>query len=124
MTRYYLAFIALFAVILYFFYDHSLALLICGIACIPAIHGLFLQPFWKTDRLWLTLGRYSMAIYLLNTIVLGVVKLAVTLLLPGHAPPFLPYVLTLLALGLGVPMIARRVLNMLPALRPLTRYLD
>lgn len=55
--------------------DRRLALLVCGTVAIPALHGL-VRRFERglvADAL-LFLGRYSMAIYLFNTIAIGLAK--------------------------------------------------
>jgi peptidoglycan/LPS O-acetylase OafA/YrhL len=57
------------------FIDRRLALLVCGVMAIPALHGL-VRRFERglvADAL-LFLGRYSMAIYLFNTIAIGLAK--------------------------------------------------
>jgi len=124
VSRFYIISVILFLIVCYTMYDSNYALLICGLASIPAIHGLFLQDFWRSDRVWLTLGRYSMAIYLLNTIVIGVAKLLALPYISNSHVTFLGIVTMLFVLGLIGPMIIRKGLSTMPALRPVTRYLD
>jgi fucose 4-O-acetylase-like acetyltransferase len=57
--------------------DRRLALLVCGTPAIPALHGLVRQlDRGAVARALLFLGRYSMAIYLFNTIAIGLAKAA------------------------------------------------
>jgi fucose 4-O-acetylase-like acetyltransferase len=123
-SRLNLIFMVIFIFIVIHYFDKPLGLLLCGLASIPAIHGLFRQRLWQGDSIFLTLGRYSMAIYLLNTIFLGVAKLAALRLTADYHLPFTVYIVTLFTIGLCGPIAVRRALGYFPHLRPVTRYLD
>ncbi|MCC7281071.1 MAG: acyltransferase, partial [Acetobacteraceae bacterium] len=57
--------------------DRRDALLVCGLAAVPALHGLVRRlDRGSSGTLLLFLGRYSMAIYLFNTIAIGLAKAA------------------------------------------------
>lgn len=124
LRRSYLLLILLFLVICFFSFDGQYGLILCGLAAIPAIHGLFLQKFWHRDGILLTLGRYSMAIYLLNTIFIGAAKLILMPMSSSSNDMFLVIVTVLFAIGLIGPMVIRKFLNITPAFRPIARYLD
>ena len=124
IKSYNLIFILIFGIICYYYFDHKFSLLICGLPAIPAIHGLFLQEFLKNDKIFLTLGKYSMAIYLLNTIILGISGIALCLYLPDLANNFLFFIIILFFAGIFGPMIIRRGLNAIPFLKPVSRYFD
>jgi fucose 4-O-acetylase-like acetyltransferase len=57
------------------FIDRRWALMVCGLAAAPALHGLVRAiGDGATGGVLLWLGRYSMAIYLFNTIFIGLAK--------------------------------------------------
>jgi fucose 4-O-acetylase-like acetyltransferase len=67
------------------------------------------------------LGLSSLAIYLLNTISIGITKAGLLKLIPWDGANFLVFFPTLLAAGIILPLLARR---WLPSIwRPLARYL-
>src|SRR3954463_4577160 len=49
-------------------------MLLCGAAAIPALHGLVKARFLARERALLVLGENAFSIYLLNTIVIGLMK--------------------------------------------------
>lgn len=124
IQEFYAWFLLIFFVVLFLWHDSEYALLICGIPSIFALHGLFLQTFWQKDQFWLALGRYSMAIYLLNTIFIGVAVLFIAPVLPNSVPSFFLAVLILFLLGLLGPIAFAKILNSVPVLRPISRYFD
>ncbi|WP_186728796.1 acyltransferase family protein [Sphingomonas panacisoli] len=124
MKMLYLPALALMGVLCYFFLGNPFALLVCGLASIPALHGLFLQDFWEGDRFFLTIGRYSMAIYLLNTIFIGIGKIAILRVVPHEGAMFVVVVAILFVIGAAGPIIARTVLAAIHPFRPLLRYVD
>ena len=86
----------------------SVRLLVCGIAAIPALHGLVQSRAFRRDRLLVVLGDYAFAIYLLNTIVIGLVKAGYLKVAP-FAGPYAPFALALFfATGTLVPILVRR----------------
>lgn len=124
LSKYYLYFLSIFLFVLYETYDSQYALLLCGASSICALHGLFLQNFWNSDRLFLGIGRNSMAIYLLNTIFIGMAKLFIGHFSSHNLALFLAMVALLNAVGIFGPIAVRLIMNGIPATRPITRYLD
>lgn len=119
-----LPFLALFAAACFVFYMHPLALLLCGLASIPAIHGLFLQPIWERDRVLLLVGSMSMVIYLFNTIFIGVAKIVWPRLLPYDGSLYLPFVLFVFLAGAVGPMIVKLCVDRMPLPERLKTYLN
>jgi fucose 4-O-acetylase-like acetyltransferase len=113
-----------FAAGIFFMWGHPGFMLISGLLSIPALHALFLQPFWAKDRLLLMLGSYSMAIYLMNTIFIGAIKVVYPHILPYHGAWYAVFAIAAFAAGLIGPIIVRAVLNSVRPLRPIARYLD
>jgi peptidoglycan/LPS O-acetylase OafA/YrhL len=99
------------------------SLLACGLAAVPALHGLMRAPAMARQSWALTLGRFSMAIYLFNVIAIGVVK-AVLLKagVPWTAAGFWIHAPALTAAGLLLPILGKiLVLRRIP---PLDRMTD
>jgi fucose 4-O-acetylase-like acetyltransferase len=105
------------------FTGQSVALLLCGLASIPALHGIFLGSVWARDRVFLDLGRSSMAIYLLNTIVIGLMKFLWWRSLSLQAAGAIAFLSATFAAALLVPMLVRRLALAFPSMHPLARYL-
>jgi fucose 4-O-acetylase-like acetyltransferase len=101
----------------------DLSLLVCGVAAIPALHGLAALPAMARQSWTLWLGKRSMAIYLFNVIAIGVVK-AVLLKagVPWTAAGFWIHAPALTAAGVFLPVLGKQlVLRRLP---PLDRMTD
>ena len=87
----------------------------------PALHGLVRHRYFATSSLLLTLGVYSLVIYLLNTPFIGLVKGAMLKLLPWDGANFLLYAAVLTAAGTVLPILLKRyLLDRVPALRRMT----
>jgi fucose 4-O-acetylase-like acetyltransferase len=114
----------LLGVLCYLLFGTPWALLFCGLAAIPALHGLFLQRFWDGDRVLLTVGRYSMAIYLLNTIFIGIAKVAYGKVLSYQGGWYALFVAVVFGAGLVGPMLVRLALDAIAPLRPVAKYLE
>jgi hypothetical protein len=74
---------------------------------IPALHGLCRRPRWRTSAWLLLFGKYTFAIYLMNTIVLGLEK---SLLVKFHlwtGPQFTLFAPLLLLSGIFVPILVK-----------------
>lgn len=112
-----------FFIICAVFFDHEWGLLICGLASLPAIHGIFLQDFWRKDRLLLLLGNNSMTIYLLNTIVLGVCGFALSYVNPGYEYSIFPSAIIIFVLGLCLPIFALSIIRNFSFLNVISKYL-
>lgn len=121
-----LLFLGIFAATCFLFYMRPYSLLLCGLTSIPAVHGLFLHSFWNRDKLLLAVGSMSMAIYLLNTIFIGVAKIAWSALLPYDGNLYLPFVLFVFLAGAAGPVLVKLCIDRLPLGlgRRVGRYLD
>jgi fucose 4-O-acetylase-like acetyltransferase len=99
------------------------SLLVCGLAAIPALHGLMHVPAMARQDWALALGRYTMAIYLFNVIAIGVVKAALIAVgVPWNAAGFWIHAPALTVAGVALPILAKvLVLRRVP---PLDRMTD
>jgi len=98
------------------------SLLVCGLAAIPALHGLMFAPAMARQSWAPTLGRYTMTIYLFNVIAIGVVKAVLLKLgVPWTAAGFWIHAPALTLAGLLVPILGKvLVLRRIPALDRMT----
>jgi fucose 4-O-acetylase-like acetyltransferase len=98
------------------------SLLVCGLASIPAIHGLMFVPTVARQDWPLTLGRFTMTIYLFNVIAIGVVKAALLKAgVPWSGSGFWIYAPALTLAGLVLPILGKViVLRRLPLLDRMT----
>ncbi|MDD2876334.1 MAG: acyltransferase [Acidiphilium sp.] len=95
----------------------DLRLIVFGIVAMPAVHSLVRSSWLSSDRTLVTLGRYSLMIYLFNTIFIGLTKgllLKVTTWDGDHFPVFL--CVLMVAGMLGPIMLKRTVLRAIPTL--------
>ena len=101
----------------------DLSLLVCGTLAIPALHGLMRLPATEGLRWPLLLGGYSMAIYLFNTIAIGLAKAALLAAgVPWTASGFWIHAPALTLAGVLLPILGKRwVLRRIP---PLDRMTD
>jgi fucose 4-O-acetylase-like acetyltransferase len=124
ISAWYLPLMAIFALSCFMMLGNKLSLLVCGIAALPALHGLFLQTFWDKDQLLLFLGKNSMAIYLINTIVIGILQIFYTKYLPYKGDWFFLYSSVVFALAIAIPIIIRYILSLDRRMYFIKRYLD
>ncbi|NVD45409.1 acyltransferase family protein [Qipengyuania atrilutea] len=124
VSAWYIPITLVFMLSCYLLLADEYALLICGIASTFAIHGLFMQKFWDRDRLFLFLGRNSMAIYLLNTIVIGLAQIAYVRYLPYQGNWFLIYSPLVFILAILLPVAVRHILGLDPRGSFLQRYFN
>lgn len=99
------------------------SVLVCGLAAVPALHGLMFAPAMARQGWALLLGRFTMAIYLFNVIAIGVVK-AVLLKagVPWTGAGFWVHAPALTAAGIALPILGKvLVLRRIP---PLDRMTD
>ena len=103
--------VCVFLICLGMFYlhlDRNVQMLISGVASIPAIHGLMrTQPAMRM-RFLSTLGKYSMSIYLLNTIFIGLTKGVMFHFFDWDGNRFLVYFVMLGAAGLFLPIFVKK----------------
>lgn len=118
--KYSLAFLIIFLILCFQFFTHPAALLICGISSLPAFHGLFRKNFLEGDNVLYFLGRNSMAIYLMNTIFIGIFGIVFVALGLRSLALFS----VLFAVGITGPILVRVAINKFGALRPIARYLS
>jgi uncharacterized membrane protein YcfT len=103
--------------------DEWWSLVVCGAACIPALHGAMrVAPVARWS--WpLVIGGFSMVIYLFNTIAIGIAK-AVLLKagVPWTADGFWIHAPVLMAAGLMLPVLGKVIV--LRRIPPLDRMTD
>jgi peptidoglycan/LPS O-acetylase OafA/YrhL len=98
------------------------SLLICGLASVPALHGLMFTPAMERQDWALTLGRFSMSIYLFNVIAIGLVKAALLKAgIPWTASGFWIHAPALTIAGVALPILGKAlVLRRIPVLDRMT----
>ena len=127
MDRYYVPalaglFIAMYLTI-YVFADltEDTKLFICGMISVPALHGLVRHRPLADSKILLTLGVYSMAIYLLNTPLIGLAKGCMLKIVTWDGPNFAFYAPLLVLAGTLVPIwVKRHLFSRLPAIDRMT----
>jgi uncharacterized membrane protein YcfT len=98
-------------------------MLVCGLLCIPALHGLMRAPPISELRWPLVLGRYAMAIYLFNTLAIGSAKaLLLAAGLGWTAGDFPVHVVLLMLAGVAIPVALKALV--LRRVRVLDRLTD
>ncbi|QCI68145.1 acyltransferase family protein [Phreatobacter stygius] len=95
--------------------------LVAALASIPALHGLARWLAGQGDCVFLFFGHYTMAIYLFNTMCIGLVKGFGFLLVKWDGNAFYGYFIVLTAAGLGLPIVIRWIADRV--LPPVARYL-
>ncbi|MFC7692144.1 acyltransferase family protein [Paeniroseomonas aquatica] len=102
--------------------DARWSMVLCGLLCIPALHGAIRRPPVSAWQWPLALGRYAMAIYLFNTLAIGGGKAVLIAGGIGWTEAWFPlHVAVAMALGLGVPVLLKRlVLRRIPPVDRLT----
>ncbi|WP_270937257.1 acyltransferase family protein [Falsiroseomonas oryzae] len=99
------------------------SMLACGLAAIPALHGLMFAPALQGQRWALALGQFTMSIYLFNVIAIGVVKaVLIRAGVPWTADGFWIHAPALTAAGLVLPILAKVLV--LRRMRALDRMTD
>jgi fucose 4-O-acetylase-like acetyltransferase len=78
-----------------------------ALVSIPAIHGTVLALYGQRNSVWTFFGRYTFAIYLLNTIAIGVTKGVMLRVMPWDGANFLVFAPVLMAAGTVGPIIAK-----------------
>ena len=95
--------------------------LLVGLLSIPALHALVRHTGLAQSGFLLTLGRYTLPIYLMNTIAIGVVKGVMLRFVSWDGTAFLLFAPLLLAAGILLPIAARKlVLSRVPVLDRIT----
>jgi len=91
-------------------------MLLCGIAAIPALHGLVQMEFFERDRVLRALGGYAFSIYLLNTIVIGLAKAGYLKLAPFEGLSATFAMALFFVAGVMVPIAIQRLTARVPLL--------
>ena len=100
----------------------DISLLVCGIASMPALHGLVRTAPFSGSRLLLSLGAFSFVIYILNTPSIGLAKALMWKVAPWDGINFLAYAPVLLLAGILVPIAIKVwVFRRLPAVDRMTQ---
>jgi fucose 4-O-acetylase-like acetyltransferase len=100
----------------------NLAMLVVSLVALPALHAMVRQLPDAALRLIDPLGAYAFAIYLLNTIFIGLAKALLMRQLPWDAEWFPLFAAVLLVAGVAGPIVAKMLLfRPVPALDRLTR---
>ena len=98
-----------------------LSLIACGLTSIPALHGLARRAWAQKSMLLDLFGRYSVSIYLLNTIGIGEAKGVLYLFMNWHGPRFLIFLPILMFAGLIGPIIVKaQIFRRVPYLDKIT----
>jgi len=115
---------ALFAVVLALLayqIGDAIGLTLSSLLSIPALHGLIRRAPLISSRVLLSIGGCSFAIYLLNTIFIGLAKGALLKLMPWDGLNFLLFAPVLMAAGLFGPMLTKQlVFRRIPVLDRMT----
>jgi fucose 4-O-acetylase-like acetyltransferase len=101
--------------------ETTLSVLITALLSLPALYWLAQMLAERGDRLFVTLGAFSMAIYLLNTIAIGLTKGVGFLVLRWDGNAFYLYFVGLTLAGILLPILAKLVLDRVAP--PLARYM-
>ncbi|WP_419758230.1 acyltransferase family protein [Acidisoma sp.] len=100
----------------------NLAMLGVSIVALPALHAIVRQLPYAARRLLDWLGAYAFAIYLLNTIFIGLAKALLMKQIPWEADWFPLFAAGLMAAGVAGPILAKTLLfRPVPVLDRLTR---
>ncbi|MBV8526434.1 MAG: acyltransferase [Acetobacteraceae bacterium] len=86
---------------------HKAAMLAAGLLSAPALHALARTELVRRSRVLLALGTLSFAIYLLNTICIGIAKAALSEFLLWNEANFHPFAGALMVAGVLGPMILK-----------------
>jgi peptidoglycan/LPS O-acetylase OafA/YrhL len=116
------AFAASIAAAMWGWLPGDMSLLVCGIAAIPALHGLMFLKLVERQSWPLFLGQYVMVIYLFNTIAIGVVKAVLLEVgVPWTAEGFWIHAPALTLAGIALPILGKvLVLRHIPPLDRIT----
>jgi peptidoglycan/LPS O-acetylase OafA/YrhL len=102
--------------------DERWSMVLCGLLCIPALHGVVRLPPISGLGWPLVLGRYSMTIYLFNTLAIGGAKAMLILAGFGWTAAWFPLHATVAMIaGVAGPMLLKvLVLRRMPVIDRLT----
>ncbi len=99
----------------------GLVMLLFGAFSMPALHALVRSAALSSSQALLLLGRYSLMIYLFNTMFIGLAKGLLLLAISWNGDHFMLFAAVLMAAGLAGPVLLKRHgLKLVPALDRLT----
>lgn len=102
-------------------WPQDVTLLVFGTLSMAALHSLVRSAMVSSDQVLLLLGRYSLMIYLFNTIFIGIAKGLLLLALSWNGLNFLLFAAVLMAAGtFGPVLLKRHALRLVPVLDRLT----
>jgi membrane-bound acyltransferase YfiQ involved in biofilm formation len=87
----------------------AISKLCLGCSAILALHSLVRSPLFARSRVLLTIGLYTFAIYLMNTIAIGVVKGSLLRLWSWDGVNFLAFAPVLVLAGILIPIAVKRI---------------
>jgi fucose 4-O-acetylase-like acetyltransferase len=87
---------------------------VVGICSLPALHALMRMPFFASMPVFPFLARNLLAIYLLNTIAIGLTKGILLKFMPWDGYNFLLFAPILTAAGIGVPILVKKLFPRVP----------
>jgi len=96
-------------------------MLLCGLAAIPALHGLVQLKALSRERALLVLGQSAFSIYLLNTIVIGLMKAGYLKLARFEGASATFALLLFFIAGVLVPVLIQRLTARVPVLARIMR---
>jgi len=96
-------------------------MLLCGLAAIPALHGLVQIKALSRDRALVVLGQSAFSIYLLNTIVIGLAKAGYLKLAPFEGASATFALALFFVAGVLVPVLIHRLSARVPVLAKIMR---
>ena len=96
-------------------------LLACGLLSMPALHALVRARVLDRSQWLLILGRYTLVVYLLNTIFIGLTKGVLLTFAPWDGDNFMAFAAVLMLAGVAGPILMKREMFWrLPALDRMT----
>ncbi len=93
-----------------YFIGPTFSSLIVPLFAIPALHGLVISGPWKQSSLLALFGHYVFAIYLMNTIAIGLTKGIMLKFVSWDGIMFFAFLPTLLVAGLCIPIVVKKYL--------------
>jgi len=89
-------------------FTHGISKMIIGLCSIPALHALVASPPTERSRMLYILGLYAFPIYLMNMIIIGLIKGIILKVGGWSGNLFIIYFVIQLIFGLSIPMIIKK----------------
>ena len=84
--------------------------LICGLLAIPFVMGLVGKSIWQNSKALIWIGSFTLSIYLLNTIFIGISKAVLSRFFNWDGPLFLLFFCVLLFSGIVFPILTKQLI--------------